>query len=73
MMRRIMLGAIAGAMLIGSGGCVALSAKNNRFGSDGEVVAVDGHVYLIDTRSGAAREIDLSAATPFVPPADEGD
>ncbi len=66
-MSRTLLGVLLGGMLIASTGCLAVTAKNNRLGSDREVVAVNGRSYLIDTQSGAVRELDLAAARPFEP------
>lgn len=66
-MLRNLSGVLLAGMLIASTGCLAISAKNNRFGSDREVVAVNGRVYLIDVKSGAVRELDLAAARPFEP------
>lgn len=59
----------AAAVLAGFGlltlGCVAVSAKGNRFENRWDAVALDGRVYLIDTRTGNAHLVDVSHATPF--------
>ncbi len=56
-------------------GCLAVSAKHNRFGCEYGVVSVgEGeHVYLVNTVTGEVREIDVSGAKPFVPPHDDED
>lgn len=43
-------------------GCYSVSANNTRFGLSSAVVAVNGRVYIVDTRRGTAREVDLTQA-----------
>ncbi len=56
-------------LLLGSVGCIA-SVKNNRFGSDREVVAVGGQVYVVNKANGDVMKVDLGKAHPFVPDTD---
>jgi hypothetical protein len=55
------------ALVTGGSGCMAISAADNsRAVKDRhQVVAVNNRVYLIDTRTGEAREIDLKEAKPL--------
>ncbi|MFQ5489107.1 MAG: hypothetical protein ACE5GE_00180 [Phycisphaerae bacterium] len=48
-------------------GCVAASVHDNQFRHSRQAVSHEGRVYLIDTDTGAAQIIDISAAKPFVP------
>jgi hypothetical protein len=59
------------ACLLVSTGCVAVSAKNNRFGSARQAVVLGGSIYIVDTRTGAV----WPAKAPFLaePPADDKD
>ena len=65
--------AILAGLALTSSGCVAVTAKGNRFENRWDAVAVDGRVYLIDTRSGEAHVIDVSHATPFEKRCDDPD
>lgn len=72
-MRRILaLVLMAGGLWLATG-CVAVSAKNNRFASDHAAVVVDGRVYVINTRNGAVREVDLATARPMPFPDEDDD
>ena len=53
-------------LLLGSTGCIAATVKNNRFGTDREVVAVDGQVYIVDKANGNVMKVDVATAGPFV-------
>jgi hypothetical protein len=61
-MRAVVLGVSAVLAASISAGCVAVSAKDNQFGSERQVVVVNDRVYLIDLNSGAARELNLQTA-----------
>ncbi len=58
-----------GLLLVGTG-CVAVSAKNNRWVSEREAVVVGDQVYVINTKTGRAYTVDLSGAGP-VPAVDD--
>jgi len=66
-MKRGYLSMAMGLILVGTVGCVAATVKNNRFGTDREVVAVNGQVYVVDKADGAVMKLDLAQAGPFVP------
>lgn len=66
-MSRMILRAAVVLTLVGLTGCVAVSAKGNRFGPDSELVSNNGHVYLVDKSCGKAWEIDISNAERFDP------
>jgi hypothetical protein len=58
------------ATLLVSSGCVAVSAKNNRFGSARQAVVLGGAIYIVDTQTGAV----WPARAPLAePPADDKD
>lgn len=65
MLRTFIASLILSGLALASSGCIVASSKGNRYGSSREVVSVNGRVYIIDTASGTAREIDLSRAQPF--------
>ena len=50
-----------------STGCIAASMTETATPAARQAVVVDGHVYLVNTSTGEAREIDLSTATASVP------
>ena len=66
-MKRIFLTVAALALVVSGSGCMAISAADNsRAVKDRhQVVAVNNRVYLIDTRTGEAREINLKEAKPL--------
>ncbi|MBK8913501.1 MAG: hypothetical protein IPM64_02680 [Phycisphaerales bacterium] len=55
---------LAGLTLAQAGGCVAVSARHTSVGTRA-AVALNGRVYLVDTRTGNAEYIDVSQARPF--------
>ncbi len=64
MKRLVLTGLVVVWTMIGSG-CIAVASRSTRIGTARELVAVEGRVYMVDKRSGAVREIDLSTARPF--------
>ena len=46
-----------------STGCIAASMTETASPGAKQAVVVDGHVYVVNTSTGEAREIDLSPAT----------
>lgn len=66
-MKRVWLGMAAVALAISGSGCMAISASDHSRGMKDrhQVVAVNNRVYLIDTRTGEAREINLKEAKPL--------
>ena len=57
-------------------GCIGNEINPGRCSDNRQTIAVDGRVYVVDTRSGKVHEVDLSAAEPFpakpcAPPASE--
>jgi hypothetical protein len=68
-MRRILMVFVAMGLLIAATGCVAVSAKHNRFGCECQVVAAGPgeRVFVVNPQTGEIREVDLSAAKPFSP------
>ena len=72
-MNRIVLRVLPLVALLASSGCIAVSAKNNRFGPECEAVVVQDRLYVVNTSTGNVGEIDLSTARPFRPaPAEAG-
>lgn len=72
-MKRVLWTVCAAGLLLGQWGCVAVSSKNNRFGNDSDVVAVNGRVYVVNKSSGDVREIDIGHAKKFEPKPAEPD
>ena len=66
-MKRGWLNIVLVALLLGSTGCIAATVKNNRFGTDREVVAVGNQVYIVDKANGNVMKVDLATAGPFAP------
>jgi len=66
-MKRAILALGLAVLIAGQAGCLAVSAKNNRYRYKHEVVAVDGQAYLINLETGKVQQIDLSDATPYEP------
>lgn len=62
---RTFIAVAAGLSLLSLAGCVAVSAKGNRFGTGRAVVAVDGRVYVVDTSNGHVCEVDVERAARF--------
>ena len=56
-------------MLMFSTGCVAVSAKNNRLACECQAVAVGtgDRIFIVNTKSGAVREVYVRDAEPFEP------
>jgi len=71
-MRQGLLAVLALACFLFSTGCVAVSAKNNRFASGSELVSHDGQVYLVDKCCGKVWKVDTSAAEAWKPGAQCG-
>lgn len=71
-MLRKTLATLTLAALTTSTGCMAVSATDNSRGvkNQCQVVAVGNDVFLINTRTGEARKIDVSRAQPFNPAAE---
>ncbi|QOJ13186.1 MAG: hypothetical protein HRU75_00420 [Planctomycetia bacterium] len=68
--RRWIATALIAAIVAGAAGCVAVSAKHASIDTGRCAVAMDGRVYLIDTRTGEVQHVDVSKATPFRPKGD---
>lgn len=69
LMTRICLVALLAAFVGLGSGCVAVSAKNNRFSDESDVVAVRDRVFVINKRTGRAWEVDIDRASKSPPPA----
>lgn len=67
LVRALPVAALAAAACLALTGCVAVTAKDNRFGSGYEAVALRDRIYLINVETGKAQIIDVSEATPFRP------
>ena len=73
-MRRLVGVLGAALMLVGASGCVAVSAKNNRWAHELDAVAVGEHVYVVNLRTGQVAEVDTKQLTPIgqlCPPKDD--
>lgn len=57
-MRRIVCALLAATLGVAASGCIAVSAKNNRFASDLDAVTVDGEIYVVNKRSGQVAKVD---------------
>jgi len=64
-MHRIIVRALLLAGIIATSGCIAVSAKENRFGPECETVVVNDRVYVVNMSTGKVGEIDLGQARPF--------
>ena len=62
-MRRIIGVVLAGGFTLAATGCVAVSAKNNRWASNLDAVVVDGKVYVVNVRTGQVAPVDMSCPT----------
>ena len=66
-MSRIVLRVLPLVALLASSGCIAVTAKDNRFGPECEAVVVQDRLFVVNTATGDVGEIDLSTAEPFRP------
>lgn len=64
-MRRAVGLVVACAWCVAVSGCMAVSATETRFGSDADVVAVDGRVYIINKTTGRVCLVDVSRSEPW--------
>lgn len=64
-MRRILaaIGVLACGLAVS--GCVAVTAKNNRWANELEAVAVDNQIYLVNVRTGQVATVDKSNPVPL--------
>lgn len=53
--------------LVAISGCVAVSSKGNKFGTERQAVVVGDRILVVDTREGIVYELKASDARPFVP------
>ncbi|MCK6483660.1 MAG: hypothetical protein HUU22_14570 [Phycisphaerae bacterium] len=67
-MKRLFLAALVTTFVGLGSGCVAVSAKNNRFSDESDVVAVRDRVFVINKRTGHAWEVDVDRASKTPPP-----
>ncbi|HRX84311.1 MAG TPA: hypothetical protein P5572_04755 [Phycisphaerae bacterium] len=63
-MKRIQWVMCALALAVVTSGCVAVSAKNNRWASDLDAVAAGDHVYIVNVRTGQVAEVDTTRLSP---------
>lgn len=70
-MKKMIFSIVGLAALTAATGCMAVSATDNSRGvkSTREVVAIGNEVYIVDTRTGDVRKLDISNARPFSTPA----
>jgi multidrug resistance efflux pump len=71
-MRKILGLTLSLVVLLAGTGCVAVSAKSNRFGSDLDAVVVNDRIYVVNKITGCVKEINVDKAQPFVPDTTEG-
>ncbi len=65
---RTKFGTFALLLLLSSGlaGCLAVSAKNNRVGTDWAAVAVNDRIYLVNVTNGKMKRVEIPAHVPTV-------
>lgn len=69
-MRRLALGIVGLAAAAATTGCIGVDAgdRSCQIRYPREVVAVGNDVYVVNTKTGEAKKVDLSSATAFVQP-----
>lgn len=59
-MRRTLQMLVAGLLTLSATGCVAVSAKNNRWASDYDAVVLNGQIYIVNMRTGQVAVADAA-------------
>ena len=69
-MRKLVCVSTLAAVLLSSG-CVAVSAKGNRWGTRYQVFVVKDQVLVFDSTNGCVAKVDVSNPPPFTPHDDQ--